>query len=600
MSTDSGSALGRFLGRFAVISDSHVNPSETQCNSPFPVNRLANRRLRHAVRVLNQLEPEFVIHLGDLVHPVPESGQAYREAASAYRALVGELRMPIYELPGNHDIGDTPIAGAPASPSTDAMIAKWLDSFGPQYQSFSAFGRRMILINAQLINSGLSDEAVQRQWLENELQQASEQGQPVILYLHHPPYLQSADERPHYDNTNQPGRDWLLALLDSYRVEAVFAGHAHNYWYDRYRQTDYYLAPALSFVRQDYSEMLRAPPPEASEAGRNDSAKLGFFMVHVYESGHVVRPVRSFGCEAGVDDAVDACPLIVPDPREPGRAVLGFDLRQNWAELTEVPPSGALDEFDRKTVRNDYPLLALQEMGVAHLRIPFADLHDPVRRQRLPILKHLGFRLTIFSFASLDQSDIAVLRELAPLLSDWELTIDWTALDGAVQTLLALARELALPVYLSRMRTKADLQAGDTYFHVINHGFSIADADMLGRLAQNQIQGAVFRLGYQEPVAQTLEEIDRLVAEKAIRASVQLRLGADNPAVTVDDSETTARRLQQAMSSAKSLAHTRLVCDTLISVDRGYFRRQGVIDRCCNPTPLFDVVKKMHAGDPSS
>ncbi|WP_298854566.1 hypothetical protein [uncultured Ruegeria sp.] len=61
--------LGAKLGCLALISDTHVNPDEDVCNSPFPVNRQANRRFRHVVRELNQQPAEFVVHTGDLVHP---------------------------------------------------------------------------------------------------------------------------------------------------------------------------------------------------------------------------------------------------------------------------------------------------------------------------------------------------------------------------------------------------------------------------------------------------------------------------------------------------------------------------------------------------
>ena len=39
-------------------------------------------------------------------------------------------------------------------------------------------------------------------------------------------------------------------------------------------------------------------------------------------------------------------------------------MRGDWFEDVWIPPSGGLDEFDRKQVRNDYALLALLENGV--------------------------------------------------------------------------------------------------------------------------------------------------------------------------------------------------------------------------------------------
>ena len=51
-------------------------------------------------------------------------------------------------------------------------------------------------------------------------------------------------------------------------------------------------------------------------------------------------------------------------PRDNPLDRFGLDMRQNWLEVIEIPPSGGLDEFDRKRTRNDYPLMALLEMGV--------------------------------------------------------------------------------------------------------------------------------------------------------------------------------------------------------------------------------------------
>ena len=504
---DAPPPLGDRLFSFAVISDTHVNPDEDVCNSPFPVNARANRRFRHVVADLNTRDIAFVIHLGDLVHPVPEAGAPYSAAARAYRRMRSDLKVPIYETPGNHDIGDTPIEGAPAGPTTPDMIAAWTQEFGAQRQAFSHGGVRFLLINAQLINSGLPDEADQRDWLERELTETDER---PMLMLHHPAYLCSPDEREHYDNTNAPGRSWLLGLLKTYGVEAMFSGHAHNFWYDRYGVTDYYLAPATSFVRQDYSEMLRDRPPENSEDGRNDAAKLGYFIVNVYESGHVVRFVRTFGAELGPGEALAAPPRpLSPAPRENAAPRIGFDLRQNWAEVSEVPPSGGLDEFDRKLVRNDYPLLSLIEMGVRDVRIPLSDLRDGVRRTRLRSLRHLGFQTTLFSYGNPDAEDLDIVVGAAGTLVDWEVTVDWSRLD--TDLIAAAHAQSGLPIYLSRMRTKDDVAADGVYFHVINHGFGVSDTEQLDRLAVISgcgVTGAVFRLSNQEPVAETLQAID--------------------------------------------------------------------------------------------
>ena len=76
--------LGARLFSYAVITDTHLNQGEDECNSPFAVNKLANGRMRFVVRDLNARELAFVIHLGDLLHPVPAIPHLYRRAAALF------------------------------------------------------------------------------------------------------------------------------------------------------------------------------------------------------------------------------------------------------------------------------------------------------------------------------------------------------------------------------------------------------------------------------------------------------------------------------------------------------------------------------------
>ena len=583
--------LGLKLFSFAVISDTHINPDEEDCNSPFPVNKRANRRFRYVVQDVNKRYVDFVVHLGDLLHPVPESGQPYHQAAEKYRQIVQDLKAPIYVLPGNHDIGDTPIKGGPASPTTQAMIDTWQGEFGVDYQSFSKGGIQLILLNAQLINSGLDAEQTQKTWFEKQLSTITDER--VFLFLHHPAYLAFPDEQNHYDNTNQPGRSWLLDLLKKYQIEAMFSGHAHNFWYNRYCQTDYYLAPSTSFVRQDYSEMLRTPPPKESELGRNDAAKLGYFIVTVHEQGHTTKFVRTYGAELNIAEELNnQSTSLSADPREGKPSLIGFDLRQNWAEVTEIPPSGGLDEFDRKLVRNDYHLLALQEMGVRNVRVPLRDLLDDTKCERLQLLRHLGFDITVFSFDIPEENTLAQIERYVNIFKDWEITFDWPDMDQRWDQLQALSKRTSLPIYISRMRTKDDVKVDGTYFHVINHGFSASDINQLKTLKNHGIAGAVFRLGHSENVGQTMEAIHSSIKTVGIKASVHIRLADDNPALGKYDETWACQRVSVAMQAVRNTNDLRLFCDTLVDVDRGYFARFGAIDRNSNPRKLLDVIKE--------
>ena len=59
------------LFSFGVISDTHVRAPQGDLSSPFPVNEKANDRARYACSLLAAQQPAFVVHLGDMVHPLP-------------------------------------------------------------------------------------------------------------------------------------------------------------------------------------------------------------------------------------------------------------------------------------------------------------------------------------------------------------------------------------------------------------------------------------------------------------------------------------------------------------------------------------------------
>ena len=75
------------LFTFAVVGDTHINPEDDKSSSPWQTNRLANTRLRAVVAQINVLKPDFVVHLGDMVHPVPAAPK-HLLAVNRFREIV--------------------------------------------------------------------------------------------------------------------------------------------------------------------------------------------------------------------------------------------------------------------------------------------------------------------------------------------------------------------------------------------------------------------------------------------------------------------------------------------------------------------------------
>jgi metallophosphoesterase superfamily enzyme len=59
---------------YAIIADTHMRPEEGDESSPWEVNQYANDRARWVIDRINRATPDFVIHMGDIVHPFPHLG----------------------------------------------------------------------------------------------------------------------------------------------------------------------------------------------------------------------------------------------------------------------------------------------------------------------------------------------------------------------------------------------------------------------------------------------------------------------------------------------------------------------------------------------
>nr|MBX2885926.1 metallophosphoesterase [Granulosicoccus sp.] len=560
------------LFSYAVIADTHLNQGEDDCNSPFEVNRLANARLRYIVDDLNQRDISHVIHLGDIVHPVPSMGDLYADSAARFHEQTAKLQHPIFIIPGNHDVGDKPIDWGPAGTVRQSFLDAWQQYFGAHYFKHRHQGVVFVGINAQVLGSGLPLEQEQNTWLHETLQ--AHKSERIHLFTHYPPFLFDTDEEEHYDNLNEAARGDLLSLIDEYAVEALFAGHVHHFWYNRYRQCDCYLLPSTCFTRQDYSEMFRIGP--AQEHGRNDADKLGYLLVHVFEDHQQIEMVRSYGNDAAVSSAdktgsgrISAAPVNAKTNRFPA---MGFDLRSDWCEKLQIPPSGGLDEFNRKWVRNDYGLLALWEMGIKHLRVPAADLLDLERAQRLRDLAHLGFRFTLYSFSHPSEQLLKAVENDTQLFDNWELGFQFDQLKTFDFTCFDRCKHQGVKIFASPLRSKDEIvSSGKKYYHVINHGFMLSDdyfdsSDSMFRQleSRSQFDGIVLRCSLNDPI----NEMFALEAEINLRSSLKtimhLRMTADNPAEAQVDEGRYCSRIAEAMFTRWADGGGPIFCDSFV------------------------------------
>ncbi len=586
----------RPLLRFAVIADSHVNPSDADAISPYASHRLTNSRLEHTVGVLNALAPAFVMHVGDMVHPVPEA-VSYPQAVARFRRAVGQLAMPLHAVAGNHDIGDKQADYVPAGAVRPEYLALYRTHFGDDHYSFDAGGCHFVVINTSLINSGLPEEAAQCAWLEQDL--AAHADRRCFLFMHYPPFIASASEHGHYDNIDAPGRDWLLGLIERHRIAAAFTGHVHNFFFNRQGSTPIFSLPSTAFVRSDYSEMFSIGQTPANENGRNDSAKLGVLVVDVYADRVVPQFIRTFdGADGDSAPAAQRDWPLLP-PAAGSLRTLGIDLRHSWTALHSIPYSSMLDEFRRKQARNDYPVMALWEMGIRRLRVPLDDLLDATTRERMSAVAAQGNLFTVFSFGWPDAAAQAAIAAHRGLLAALEVVLKWPLAADTPQRLAGLRQACGVPLHVSRFwSASGQSRDGKQIKLLVDHGFTPADtaalADLGAAVRDGVVDALVFRVAAATPAPAGIADAVRTAAAMGARAQVHVRLASDSPAEACNDAAANTRRVLQAALCAHAEPAADVFIDTLADVDRGYFPRAGLVDLRFNPHAAGRALRNLH------
>jgi 3',5'-cyclic AMP phosphodiesterase CpdA len=183
-----------------------------------------------AIAATNRLKPAFVIVLGDLVNKSGDERQI-DEFLRISRKI--DPSIPCYYVAGNHDVGQEP---------TPETLAAYRQKIGPDYYSFRSGPVYGIVLNSCLFYEPRMAEAEfekQNLWLKEELEKAKTSGSPhIIIFQHHPLFLDNADEPFQFWNIPPERRKPLLELLHGYGVKYIFAGHVHRNSTAKYKELE--------------------------------------------------------------------------------------------------------------------------------------------------------------------------------------------------------------------------------------------------------------------------------------------------------------------------------------------------------------------------
>ena len=573
------------LFQFAIVADSHDKLPAAAVDPEFPSRSLQHDRVATLLQLMRHVPADFVVHMGDLVQEYPGTSGFSPAFAAAVEAF-HRLPMPVFHVAGNHDVGDKPDRTMPTHPPTPESLAEYHRLCGPSWQRIDRADCRLLLINSQLLDTGMPEETAQRAWLESELAAAADRR--VLLFLHLPLFLGREDEPAlgNYDVLGNASRRWLLDLIRKHRVEFVAGAHVHFAFFDLIDRTEYHQLASPCFTRPGFAHLFSSPPPE--ERGRNDRPKLGFYLARVLANDIRLHFIRTAGATTPRDLVPEGARIVVFPAAAGGRgSSLGVTLREPILREGEVPI--AFPSVVRQRVRNDYPLYHLQELGAAHLRVPRHDWDDPAQRRRLAWLAAKGVSLTLFA---LDETGVELpvpeTPEKLPLGIEWQLPGCVTPPEESYTSWVRSCRERGYGVALAPV-VAGKAQAGKQHPRT-RVGYSpatVAEINAWLRDQEQTVDRVVIDLGPEASSWETWMQAAAQCQPQDPAWDLKLELAS------VDDDRNCAQ-LAEAIVLCLAIPRSRLFLDPLTDHDRTMDAVHGLCDTMHNPRPPFAVYRAMN------
>jgi hypothetical protein len=572
---------------FVVMTDTHYMLDPGPQKIEFESRRRQAGRAAHALAKIATLETAFVVHLGDLVQEFPE-GPGFAEALAQALQQFADAGVAPRQVAGNHDVGDKADPTMPTDWVSEATLEAYHQRFGPSWTSWNAAGCHFVILNSQIMNGQLPAASEQVAWLEADLDAHGEM--PTFIFQHLMPFL--VDEREpglgHYDNVDEPARSWLLGLIRKHNVQMIFAGHSHFAFFNRIGNARSYLVPSTAFTRPGFCEVFSSAPPP--ERGRDDAPKLGFFLVRLHDRQARVHFVRTGGAIADPAGASGSRQLVTCVTGDLPHSPLGLTLRHPLTVATEVPI--AWQSTVRQPVRNDFPLLACLEAGVRHLRVPAQDLANAAQRERLAVLRDEGVAITATWIWSTRSPLVAEATHHRDLLDGVEIQLPNALVpdDTCLAAIAEVRRELSLPVSLAPLLPHEHVPGKQhARTRIGYHQDELAALDQRLREAGTRVDRVLCRVDAAEHPADAMPiqgDVASLTRIGAIDWAVEFAEGDRAPQTS---------RATSALAIVASQPGARLYLEPFIDLDRTMDAPPGLLDRLCNPNPVFHALRTLNS-----
>lgn len=208
---------------------------------------------RRAVEFINELEPDFVIHSGDVTILDPDEDRD-REAASE---ILSAIAAPYRVLPGNHDVGEPGEDPFGDRPVTSERVAAFRRHFGDDRFVELVGDWALVGVNSELFDSGLPEEAEQWEWIEGLPERIG--ARPALFFTHKPVWALAPELQNTHLSIGPDSLPRLESVLDRLDVRGFGSGHLHHYALTEHGGVPVVSAPSTAFVHRSVSTDIVGP-----------------------------------------------------------------------------------------------------------------------------------------------------------------------------------------------------------------------------------------------------------------------------------------------------------------------------------------------------
>ena len=157
----------------------------------------------------------FAVNLGDIVN------HGTKQEYQAFLREIADFPLPYYITPGNHEV------------AADGGFQRFVKYISPVDYSFDLGDFRFILLDT--CRGRITD--AQFAWMEKLMK-----GSKNIFVLHHiPPFSPNPKMKSHILHSDKEAKK-LMALMEKYKVKAMFGAHIHAYLRAKRKGIDYIIA----------------------------------------------------------------------------------------------------------------------------------------------------------------------------------------------------------------------------------------------------------------------------------------------------------------------------------------------------------------------